>query len=170
MRWRSSCTQKRDPCGKILKKHARVVLEKFNAQDPDIVNRVVEEGELAFAFLNKTPIVPGHILVCPKRIVADSASLTREEWFQILQLKETVCKKLRHFLGAEGFNFAWNEGGEVAGQTVPHFHLHIVPRKGGDAGILQYEPRVFLYRPGTRATSPEDELMSLAGLLRSITF
>jgi diadenosine tetraphosphate (Ap4A) HIT family hydrolase len=141
-------------------------MKKFDIQDSEIASRVVGENKLAFAFLNKAPIVPGHILICPKRIVADSASLFPEEWFQILQLKEMVCKQMRHVLGAEGFNFAWNEGGEIAGQTVPHFHLHVVPRKKGDAGITQYEPRVFLYRPGTRFTSPEEELMSLASLLR----
>ncbi len=141
-------------------------MEKFGVQDPDIARRVVGENALAFAFLNKMPIVSGHTLICPKRIVADSASLSPEEWFQVLQLKEMVCKQLKHVLGAEGFNFAWNEGGEVAGQTVPHFHLHVVPRKKGDTGIAQYEPRVFLYRPGTRSPSPEEELMSLASLLR----
>ena len=65
----------------------------------------------------------------------------------------------------EGFNFAWNEG-SVAGQTVPHFHLHIVPRKKRDAGITEYEPRVFLYRPGSRADSQHEELVSFAKELR----
>lgn len=144
----------------------RCFMKKFDVQDPDIASRVVGENKLAFAFLNKMPIVPGHILICPKRIVADSESLSSEEWLHVLQLKEMVCKQLKYVLGVEGFNFAWNEGGEIAGQTVPHFHLHVVPRKKGDAGITQYEPRVFLYRPGTRSTSPEEELMSLASLLR----
>lgn len=57
--------------------------------------------------------------------------------------------------------------GENAGQTVPHFHLHIVPRKSGDAGILEYEPRVFLYRPGTRAISPSEELQQTAELIKN---
>ena len=56
----------------------------------------------------------------------------------------------------------------MAGQTVPHFHLHILPRKKGDTGITQYEPRIFLYRPGTRATLPQEELASLASLLRLV--
>jgi diadenosine tetraphosphate (Ap4A) HIT family hydrolase len=146
--------------------YKRDVVKNFDKQDLDIAKRMVGESELAFAFLNKMPIVPGHTLICPKRTVADSSGLSTEEWFQILQLKEVVCQGLRHLLGAEGFNFAWNEGGEVAGQTVPHFHLHIVPRQKGDTSITQYEPRVFLYRPGTRSTSPEEELISLAQLLR----
>lgn len=44
-----------------------------------------------------------------------------------------------------------NEG--YASAYGSHFHLHIVPRKSGDTGILQYEPRAFLYRPGSRAIS-----------------
>lgn len=69
-------------------------------------------------------------------------------------------------MNAEGFNFAWNMG-EEAGQSVPHFHLHVVPRKPGDTGILEYEPRKFLYRPGSRAVSPEEELQALARLVRN---
>jgi diadenosine tetraphosphate (Ap4A) HIT family hydrolase len=90
-------------------------MKKFDAQDPDIAKRIVAENELAFAFLNRMPIVPGHTLICPKRIVADSSDLSPEEWFQILQLKKAVCHGLQDLLGAEGFNFAWNEGREVAG-------------------------------------------------------
>lgn len=140
------------------------IMETF-IDDPTITQRMVAENELAFAFLGKMPIVPGHTLVCPKRMVAKSEDLTFEEWRDILALKELICSKLKNALDAEGFNFAWNEG-EMAGQSVPHFHLHILPRKLGDAGIMQYEPRLFLYRPGTRATSPQEELASLAKILR----
>ncbi|MBI4150334.1 hypothetical protein HY488_02940, partial [Candidatus Woesearchaeota archaeon] len=53
-----------------------------------------------------------------------------------------------------------------AGQNISHLHLHIIPRKGGDAGITDYEPRKFLYRPGSRETSPENELRDVAALIR----
>jgi diadenosine tetraphosphate (Ap4A) HIT family hydrolase len=142
------------------------IMETF-VNDPTITHRMVAENELAFAFLGKMPIVPGHTLVCPKRIVAKSEELTPEEWRNILALKDIICEKLKNVLQAEGFNFAWNEG-EMAGQSVPHFHLHILPRKNGDAGITQYEPRLFLYRPGIRPTSPQEELTSLAKLLRDV--
>lgn len=134
--------------------------------DTTLVERTVAENTLAIAFLGKMPIVPGHVLICPKREVAKSEDLTLDEWRGILELKEVVCKQLKDVFQADGFNFAWNEG-ELAGQSVPHFHLHVVPRKAGDAGILEYEPRQFLYRPGTRDISPQEELASIARLLRA---
>lgn len=139
-------------------------MKKFSLNDPDIFRRTIGINYLAFAFLNNMPIVPGHTLICPIRIVAESKFLTNEEWLKILDLKEAVCSQLKAHLGAQGFNFAWNEN-IIAGQTVPHFHLHIVPRKNNDMGITQYDPRVFLYRPGTRATTQDEELYSLATLL-----
>ncbi len=137
----------------------------FDFSDANINDRMVAENEYAFAFLNKMPIVPGHILICPKRSVVFSHDLIDDELRDVFLLKTTVCKILQEVLNVEGFNFAWNEGA-VAGQTVPHFHLHIVPRKKDDNGIIEYEPRVFLYRPGSRADSPHEELVSLAKELR----
>ncbi len=134
--------------------------------DPAISERTVAENALAIAFLGKMPIVPGHILVCPKREIAKSEQLSLDEWRAIIELKAMVCEKLRKVFGAEGFNFAWNEG-ELAGQSVAHFHLHILPRKTGDTGILEYEPRAFLYRPGTRDLSPQQELADIAQLLKA---
>ncbi|HSX37812.1 MAG TPA: HIT domain-containing protein [Chlamydiales bacterium] len=134
--------------------------------DPTVADRMVAENKLAIAFLGKMPIVPGHTLICPKREIAKSEELTFEEWRDILELKELICKKLTDVFQAEGFNFAWNEG-ELAGQSVAHFHLHVLPRKTGDAGILKYEPREFLYRPGIRDISPQEELTSIAVLLRA---
>ena len=64
---------------------------------------------------------------------------------------------MKKTFSAEGFNYAWNEG-EIGGQAVPHFHLHMLPRKKGDTGIHEYDPRKFLYRPGSREISPDEEL------------
>lgn len=130
-------------------------------------DRLVAQNQLAFAFLSYIPIVPGHVLISPLRVVKTASQLTQEEWAAIFELKSAVCKALGHVFGAEGFNYAWNEG-EMAGQTVPHFHLHIVPRKQGDMGIWQYDPRQFLYRPGSRARSPEEELKEIASYIRSV--
>lgn len=138
----------------------------FDVNHPSIQERLIAKNSLAFSFLTHMPIVPGHALVCPIRCVETCEELADEEWKEILELKYLVCKALKVTFNAEGFNFAWNMG-ENAGQTVPHFHLHVVPRRSGDAGILQYEPRVFLYRPGSRAISPLEELQQTAELIRN---
>lgn len=141
-------------------------MRNFDINNPTLEERMIAKNSLAFSFLTHMPIVPGHALICPIRSVETCEELTYEEWEEILKLKSQVCQALRKAIKAEGFNFAWNIG-ENAGQTVPHFHLHVVPRKAGDAGVLQYEPRVFLYRPGSRAISPSEELQQTAELIRN---
>lgn len=140
-------------------------MQFFDIKDPITQERLIAQNALAFCFLTYIPIVPGHALICPIRVVESSEALTMDEWQAILTLKQQVCLALKRNLGAEGFNFAWNMGCH-AGQSVPHFHLHVVPRKPGDTGILTYDPRVFLYRPGSRAISPTEELKEIAELLR----
>jgi histidine triad (HIT) family protein len=125
--------------------------------NPGVKEREIIRNELAWAFPTNIPIVPGHVLICPIRCVADFNDLTKEEVAAIFDLQKKLKKTFKKVFGAEGFNYAWNEG-ELAGQAVPHFHLHMLPRKQGDTGITEYDPRKFLYRPGSRETSPDEEL------------
>lgn len=140
-------------------------MQSFDIESPNIKERIVARNELAFSFPSYMPIVPGHLLICPIRRVEKIEDLTKEELQAIMDLRTKLCKALKVAVEADSFNFAWNEG-ENAGQSVPHFHLHVVPRKDGDTGILRYEPRVFLYRPGSRATSSSQELTEVAQLIR----
>lgn len=134
--------------------------------DSEVKNRTIIENDLAFAFPTITPIVPGHILVCPKRHVQYYEDFTREEREAIEELRNKIKSALKKSFGATGFNYAWNEE-KIGGQSVPHFHLHIVPRKESDAGVYQYEPREFLYRPGPRTVAtPEEELQEVVELIK----
>jgi len=135
--------------------------------NPDIKSRQVAENETAWAFLTNIPITPGHTLIAPKRVVATIDELTEQELLDIFALASDVRRGLKRLYGAEGFNSAWNEGTDY-GQSIPHFHLHIVPRTPGDNGIIDYEPRRFLYRPGSREDSPESELQSIASALKRV--
>ena len=127
--------------------------------------RVFAETAHSSAFLTNIPITPGHSLVAPQRVVATIDELTLKELTDLFALVKYVKDVLRQAVSAQGFNCAWNEG-RAYGQSVPHLHIHIVPRTQGDAGITQYEPRQFLYRPGSRAESPTAELADLAQHMR----
>ncbi len=127
----------------------------------EIKERIFTESEFAMAFPTNIPITIGHSLIIPKRCVAKIEDLKKEELLDIFALAEKVKAALKRSFGAEGFNVAYNEG-KVAGQSVPHFHLHIVPRKEGDSGIYEYEPRKFLYRPGSREKTEQAELLKVS--------
>ena len=132
---------------------------------PEIKARQMVENDLAWAFLTNIPITPGHTLIVPKRCVAKYEDLTPEEKEAIEELRIKIIFALDKTFDTQGFNFAWNDG-KIAGQSVPHFHLHVVPRKEGDMGIYKYEPREFLYRPGSRAETPEEELREVSELIK----
>lgn len=132
---------------------------------PEIKAREIVGNDLAWVFPTNIPIVPGHLLIAPRRCVAMAEGMTPAEREAIEALRVTMIGALKKTFGATGFNFAWNDG-KLAGQSVPHFHLHVLPRKEGDAGITGYEPRKFLYRPGERETSPETELLAVVALIK----
>lgn len=141
-------------------------IESIFITSPEIHSRIIASNELAFAFPTNIPITPGHVLICPKRSARTIYELTAEEISKMFELMQTLRGAIQTTFGAAGFNYAWNEG-EVAGQSVPHVHIHMVPRKNGDTGITEYEPRKFLYRPGSREETPEAELLKVAQLIKS---
>ena len=128
--------------------------------------RIIARTELAWSFLSYMPIVPGHTIVLPVRIVARFEELTEAERDELFSLMATVQSALAKTFDAKGFNIAWNEG-EESGQSVPHFHMHVLPRKKGDSGITGHEPRKFIYRPDSREPSPESELAAVASQIRA---
>ncbi|MCM2339158.1 MAG: HIT domain-containing protein [Burkholderiales bacterium] len=132
---------------------------------PEIKERMIIKNNLAWAFPTNIPIVPGHILICPIRCAANFNDLTKKEITAIFDLQKILKKSLQKTFKARGFNYAWNEE-EVGGQAVPHFHLHMLPRKKGDNGITKYDPRKFLYRPGSREPSKEKELISVVKMVK----
>jgi histidine triad (HIT) family protein len=134
---------------------------------PEIKARTIKRNGLAWAFLTNIPITPGHTLVAPVRHVGKFEELTNEERRAIFELMSEIKVALRELFKAEGFNHAWNEE-KIAGQSIPHFHLHIVPRKQGDEGITEYEPRKFLYRPGSREATPGAELEAVTKQIAAV--
>ncbi|OGY84545.1 MAG: hypothetical protein A3F54_05565 [Candidatus Kerfeldbacteria bacterium RIFCSPHIGHO2_12_FULL_48_17] len=134
--------------------------------ETSIQARTILKNAQAFVFPTNIPIVPGHVLIVPTRHVATMDELTPAEWQAIHVIMKKMKAALRKAFQAEGFNYAMNEG-SVAGQSVPHLHIHLLPRKTGDSGITEYEPRQFLYRPGSRKTSPDAELNVVTKIIRA---
>lgn len=132
---------------------------------PEIQAREIAGDALAWAFPTNIPVTEGHTLVSPRRCVERLSELTTDERSAVLALAERMMGALTKTYGAEGFNVAWNEG-KLAGQNLPHFHLHIVPRKEGDTGLLGYDVRSHLYRTGDREPSPEEELLAVRDKLQ----
>jgi diadenosine tetraphosphate (Ap4A) HIT family hydrolase len=101
-----------------------------------------------FAVNDKYPVNVGHTLVIPYRHVSRLRDLTVEEFGELREILETVQDELAA-QSAEGFNIGVNEG-EAAGQTVPHLHIHVIPRYKGDVksprgGIRNLKPALVEY-------------------------
>ena len=128
---------------------------------PDIKNLTIIENDLAWAFPTNIPITEGHTLISPKRCIGTLEDLTKDERLAVFDLADKITKSLKKTLNYRGFNFAWNQG-ELSGQSVPHFHLHIVPRKDGDTGLLGYDPRSMLYRTGDRNPTAHEILLEIS--------
>ncbi|WP_457741639.1 HIT family protein [Thermococcus sp.] len=94
--------------------------------------QVLYENDLVRILLDAYPANRGHLLVVPKRHVERWEELKEEEKLALIKGMELAMKVLRETLKAEAFNVGMNFGSE-AGQTVPHLHLHIIPRWKGDS-------------------------------------
>ena len=85
---------------------------------------------LSFATVNLKPIVPGHTLIIPKRVVSSFLDLRPDEVADLWWLAQTVARHLQHHYHATASTFAIQDG-PAAGQTVPHVHVHVLPRSEG---------------------------------------
>ncbi len=93
--------------------------------------RIIKENDLAFVVRDGFPISEGHTLIIPKRHVASFFEITNEEHQALMELLEQAQKVLDQEFKPDAYNIGINDGVE-AGQTVPHLHIHLIPRYGGD--------------------------------------
>ena len=91
----------------------------------------VAENELAFAIADGFPVSPGHTLIVPKKHIATVFELPADQYAACFDLVRTVQGALQEKHKPDGFNIGVNCG-EVAGQTVMHAHVHLIPRYAGD--------------------------------------
>ncbi|KZY87398.1 hypothetical protein A3752_06760 [Oleiphilus sp. HI0081] len=87
--------------------------------------------ELVYARYDKFPVSKGHCLVIPKRHVETWFDMTKEEQQEAFELIDKVKAMLDEKYSPDGYNIGMNCG-ETAGQTIPHAHIHVIPRYKGD--------------------------------------
>lgn len=88
-------------------------------------------SRLSYGLVNLKPLLPGHVLVCPVRCVPRLSQLSAAETADLFNTVQTVSRTLERVYAASALNVAVQDGVE-AGQSVPHVHVHIIPRHKGD--------------------------------------
>lgn len=93
--------------------------------------RFVVESEHAVVIRDGFPVSPGHTLIIPKRHVASFFDVTDAERSDLMSLLAAARDDLERRFHPAGYNVGINDGA-AAGQTVPHVHMHLIPRYDGD--------------------------------------
>ena len=88
-------------------------------------------SKLSFAFVNIKPVLPGHVLVSPVRVVKRFCELTEEEVADLFTSTQKIARVIEKAYDATSLSIAIQDGPD-AGQTVEHVHVHVLPRKRGD--------------------------------------
>lgn len=97
----------------------------------DIPTNMIYEDDMFAVILDASPATRGHALILPKEHAANIYELSDETASRIFVLAKKMAAKMTELLKCDGFNIVQNNG-EVAGQTVFHFHMHLIPRYKGD--------------------------------------
>jgi bis(5'-adenosyl)-triphosphatase len=86
---------------------------------------------LSYALVNLKPLLPGHVLVSPRRVVPRFNDLSADEVKDLFLTVQRVSRTVERLFRASSLNIAIQDGVD-AGQSVPHVHAHIIPRKKDD--------------------------------------
>lgn len=105
----------------------------------EIPSKAVYEDDSFRVILDVGPATKGHALILPKNHYADLYELPDEEAEKVIVLAKKMAAQLKEKLNCDGMNLVQNNG-EAAGQTVFHFHLHLIPRYREDGQTLGWKP------------------------------
>ncbi|MBK6287258.1 MAG: HIT domain-containing protein [Gammaproteobacteria bacterium] len=94
-------------------------------------NRLVQSNATAIAIRDAYPVSPGHSLIIPKRHIGSFFEVSSVERADLMALLASMRALLNAELNPEAYNIGINDGPQ-AGQTVPHMHMHLIPRFVGD--------------------------------------
>ena len=115
---------------KLLDGHDTVTVFHFGPWPID-KQEVFYLTDLTYAFVNTSPILPGHVLVSPRRVVQRFLDLSKEEASDLIHAAQNVARVLERMHDTCALTISMQDG-EEAGQTVPHVHLHVIPRRKND--------------------------------------
>ena len=118
---------KKDDC--IFCKLANGVIPTNSLYEDDVVKVIFDAG----------PASSGHVLILPKEHFDNVYALDDDTAAHVFQVAVKVAKALKEGLNLEGLNIVQNNG-EIAGQTVFHFHMRIIPRYKGDTVNVGWKP------------------------------
>jgi histidine triad (HIT) family protein len=121
----------------------------------EIPAEILFENDDSISLLDINPIHLGHALILPKQHCKDFLDLPRETYSSILETAKIVTQALVQSLDLKGYNLFSNNG-QIAGQSVFHFHLHITPRYSNDS--IRFVLKLKQY--------PEGELKRYGALIR----
>ncbi len=107
----------------------------------EIPAATVYEDENFRVILDLGPASKGHALILPKEHYANIYEMPEEWMAKAFILAKKMAEKLTKALGCDGFNLVQNNG-TAAGQTVFHFHIHLIPRYEGDQVGLTWAPGI----------------------------
>lgn len=105
----------------------------------EIPSATVYEDEAFRVILDLGPASKGHALILPKQHYKDLCELDEETAAKVMPLAAKIGRAMKASLGCAGFNVVQNNGIE-AGQTVFHFHTHIIPRYEGGPSMVTWTP------------------------------
>lgn len=110
------------------------ILCMIRDQSPDVVDLTVLSDELFLVSINLYPYNPGHLMIFPRRHLEDVRAYTEQEERRMNELTRTFLSVLEKTHQPSGFNIGYNMGA-VAGASIDHLHLHVIPRYPREIGI-----------------------------------
>ena len=106
----------------------------------EIPSKTLYEDDKFRVILDLGPASKGHARILPKEHYADLYELPEETAGEVMKLAKKMAAQMTQRLGCEGFNLVQNNG-ELAGQTVFHFHMHLIPRYRDDGQKIGWKPQ-----------------------------
>jgi len=118
------------------------------SKDPKVESLEIYRNGRFCICANLYPYSPGHIMVFPLRHIEDIRSYTQKEALELFKLEKASVDILEEIYRPHGYNIGYNLG-QWGGNSIPHLHLHIVPRYRNELGFVDIitETRIIVDNP-----------------------